>query len=139
MCVIIQQLDLYFVCLEERLMVQQFRECFQQCLSTYRQEIASNAFLLSLIGPFYGLCDYNVYEGWKLSSDMRYFEASNLIYALKHTEALPEELVQLADDFMANGYDAGSSPDFPEETVREQIKFIYTSLHGETIASSSEN
>ena len=43
-------------------MVQKFRENFQQCLSTYRQEIASDAFLLSLIGPFYGLTDYSVYE-----------------------------------------------------------------------------
>ena len=120
-------------------MVQQFRECFQRCLSTYRQEIASNAFLLSLIGPFYGLCDYSVYEGWKLSSDIRYFEASNLIYSLKHTEALPAELVQLADDFVAQGYESLSSQDFPIETVKEQIKFIYTILHGEAIASPDEN
>lgn len=120
-------------------MVQQFRENFQRCLSIYRQEIASNAFLLSLIGPFYGLCDYNVYEGWKLSSDIRYFETSNLIYALKHTESLPEDLVALADDFVAQGYDTISSPDFPEETVREQIKFIYTVLRGEALNTQAES
>lgn len=120
-------------------MVQQFRECFQQCLGTYRQEIASNAFLLSLIGPFYGLCDYNVYEDWKLSSDLRYFEASNLIYSLKHTEALPPELAALADDFIAQGYESLSSQDFPAETVKEQIKFIYTILHGGAIASPGES
>ena len=120
-------------------MVQRFRECFQQCLSTYRQEIASNAFLLSLIGPFYGLCDYNVYEGWKLSSDIRYFEASNLIYALKNTEALPSELAELADDFIAQGYEALSSQDFPIETVKEQIKFIYTILQGNAITTPAEN
>ena len=120
-------------------MVQRFRECFQQCLSTYRQEIASNAFLLSLIGPFYGLCDYNVYEGWKLSSDIRYFEASNLIYALKNTEALPAELAELADDFIAQGYEALSSQDFPIETVKEQIKFIYTILQGNAITTPAEN
>ena len=114
-------------------MVQQFRENFQKCLSIYRQEIASNAFLLSLIGPFYGLCDYNVYEDWKLSSDMRYFEASNLIYALKNTEGLPADLVKLADDFQEQGYEINSSPDFAEETVKEQIKFIYTILRGEAI------
>ena len=119
-------------------MVQRFRECFQQCLSTYRQEIASNAFLLSLIGPFYGLCDYNVYEGWKLSSDIRYFEASNLIYALKNTEALPAELAELADDFIAQGYEALSSQDFPIETVKEQIKFIYTILQGDAIPPPAE-
>lgn len=120
-------------------MVQRFRECFQQCLSTYRQEIASNAFLLSLIGPFYGLCDYNVYEGWKLSSDIRYFEASNLIYALKHTESLPPDLTELADDFIDQGYESLSSQDFPTETVKEQIKFIYTILQGGVIASPEEN
>ena len=119
-------------------MVQQFRECFQQCLSTYRQELASNAFLLSLLGPFYGLCDYNVYEGWKLSSDIRYFEASNLIYALKNTESLPPELAALADDFVAQGYESLSSQDFPVETVKEQIKFIYNILQGDAIASSDE-
>ena len=119
-------------------MVQRFRECFQQCLSTYRQEIASNAFLLSLIGPFYGLCDYNVYEGWKLSSDIRYFEVSNLIYALKHTESLPSELTELADDFIAQGYESLSSQDFAAETVKEQIKFIYTILQGHAIAASEE-
>ena len=119
-------------------MVQRFRECFQQCLSTYRQEIASNAFLLSLIGPFYGLCDYNVYEGWKLSSDIRYFEASNLIYALKNTESLPQELVELADDFISQGYEALSSQDFPIETVKEQIKFIYTILQGTAITAPEE-
>ena len=120
-------------------MVQRFRECFQQCLSTYRQEIASNAFLLSLIGPFYGLCDYNVYEGWKLSSDIRYFEASNLIYALKNTESLPPELTALADDFIVQGYESLSSQDFPIETVKEQIKFIYTILQGAAIASPEGN
>lgn len=120
-------------------MVQQFRECFQQCLSNYRQEIASNAFLLSLIGPFYGLCDYNVYENWKLSSDIRYFEASNLIYALKYTEALPAELTELADDFIAQGYECLGSQDFPMETVKEQIKFIYTILQGGVIASPGED
>lgn len=114
-------------------MVQLFRENFQKCLSTYRQEIASNAFLLSLIGPFYGLCDYNVYEDWKLSSDMRYFEASNLIYALKNTEGLPSDLIELADDFTKQGYEINSSPDFAEETVKEQIKFIYTIIRGEAI------
>ena len=117
-------------------MVQQFRENFQQCLSTYRQEIAGNAFLLSLIGPFYGLCDYQVYEGWKLSSDLRYFEASNIIYALKHTPSLPEDLVALADDFVAQGYDLISSQDFPEETVKEQIKFIYTIIQGGALFTS---
>lgn len=119
-------------------MVQRFRECFQQCLSTYRQEIASDAFLLSLIGPFYGLCDYNVYQGWKLSSDMRYFETSNLIYALKNTEGLPPELVELADDFMSQGYDLSSSADFSTDTVKEQIKFIYTILHGDALFTSAE-
>lgn len=120
-------------------MVQQFRENFQKCLTTYRQEIASNVFLLSLIGPFYGLCDHNVYEGWKLSSDMRYFEASNLIYALKNTEGLPEDLVQLAEDFIAQGYDTLSSQDFPAETVKEQIKFIYTILRGGVLDTSQKN
>lgn len=119
-------------------MVQRFRECFQQCLSTYRQEIASIAFLLSLIGPFYGLCDHTVYEGWKLSSDIRYFEASNLIYALKNTESLPQELVELADDFISQGYEALSSQDFPIETVKEQIKFIYTILQGTAITAPEE-
>lgn len=112
-------------------MVQQFRDNFQKCLSTYRQEIAANAFLLSLIGPFYGLCDYSVYEGWKLSSDMRYFETSNLIYYLQNTPALPDDLIQLGNDFVTQGYDAVSSQDFAQETVKEQLKFIYTILRGE--------
>ncbi len=120
-------------------MVQKFRENFQQCLSTYRQEIASDAFLLSLIGPFYGLTDYSVYEGWKLSSDIRYFEASNLVYCLEHTPALPEDLQQLAADFIENGYEAIRSQDFSEETVKEQIKFIYTILRGEALFADSSD
>lgn len=119
-------------------MVQKLRQNFQKCLSTYRQEIASNAFLLSLIGPFYGLCDYNVYEGWKLSSDMRYFEASNLIYTLQNTPGLPEDLVLLAEDFLEQGYDAINSQDFPEETVKEQIKFIYTILCKGVLSTDNE-
>lgn len=109
-------------------MKQHFLEGFQQYLSTYRQEIASDTFLLTLIPPFYGLADDATYEEWKLSNDLRYYEASNLLYELLHNESLLPCLHEFANALLEAGYDAIPSHDFDKNTIKEQIKLIYMIL-----------
>lgn len=109
-------------------MKQHFREGFQQYLSTYRHEIASDAFLLTLITPFYGLADDATYEDWKLSNDMRYYEASNLLYECLNNESLLPCFRDYADSMITTGYDAIRGNDFDEETVKEQLKLIYVMI-----------
>ena len=109
-------------------MKQHFQEGFQQYLSTYRQEIASDAYLLTLISPLYGLADDATYEDWKLSNDLRYYEASNLIYELQNNESLLSCLREFGDALVAAGYDAIHGHDFDEETLKAQLKMIYVML-----------
>lgn len=106
-----------------------FQQCFQQYLSVYSEEIAKDERLLTLIAPLYGLANHQNYENWKLSSDLRYYEASLLTYRMSHDENLPAQLRELGESLQENGYDAISSAgDFSEEIVRDQLKLIYTML-----------
>jgi hypothetical protein len=113
-------------------MLQIFRENFQRCLEVFHSEIASDSKLLSLLPPFYGLHDQSVYESWKINSDLRYFEASNLIHYMAQHPGLPDDMQKLAQDFIDAGYDSLSSPDFGEDLIKEQLKLIYMILRGET-------
>jgi len=112
-------------------MKQHFQEGFQQYLSTYRHEIASDAFLLTLISPLYGLADDATYEDWKLSNDLRYYEASNLVFELLNNDSLLPCFREYADELVAAGYDAIHGHDWDEETVKEQLKLIYVMLNSE--------
>ncbi len=114
------------------MLIQNFKNNFSQCLNLFHQEIARSSDLLTLISPLYGLNDFQVYESWKLSSDIRYYEASNLIYVLKNTEGLPEDLPLLADAFVQAGFEALYSPDFDPEIVKKQIMLIYMIVRGES-------
>ena len=106
-----------------------FQQYFQQYLSIYSEEIAENEYLLTLIAPLYGLTNHEYYENWKLSSDLRYFEASLLVYRMVHDPSLPEELKALGESMEENGYEGISSAGtFAEETVTDQLKLIYTML-----------
>lgn len=113
-------------------MLQIFRDNFQRCLELFHLEIASDSALLALVNPFYGLYDPAVYERWKLSSDLRYFEASNLLYVMKNESALPEDMKKLAQDFIDAGYDILLSQDFSPDLIKEQLKLIYMIIRGET-------
>ena len=119
-------------------MIEKFRSNFEQCLGLFRQEIAGDSALLTLSTPFYGLYDPSVYEKWKLSSDLRYFEASNLLYVMKNTTSLREELKELAAEFIAEGYDAIASPDLDSKLIKEQLKLIYIILRGKLIVPADE-
>ena len=113
-------------------MLQTFRDNFQRCLEQFRQEIAGDTSLLALLNPFYGLYDPAVYEQWKLTSDMRYFEAANLIYIMDTFHSMPSELTLLAEEFLAAGYDALPGPDFDPALIKEQLKLIYMIVRGDT-------
>ena len=103
-------------------MLDTFRSRFSDNLKSYRLKIASSPFLLSLIGPFYGISDHEVYDKWKLSSDMNYFEVSNLIDAMEKSPS--PSLVQMARDLVSEGYDKTPSADFDPRKVDEQLALI---------------
>lgn len=110
-------------------MYQFFQQCFQQYLSVYSEEIADNEHLLTLIAPLYGLANPGNYETWKLSSDLRYYEASHLTYCMISDPSLPAELKGLGESLQEHGYDPiRASGTFSEETVRDQLKLIYTMI-----------
>ena len=102
-----------------------FRQNFQQYLSLYRQELATNPFLLNVISPFYGLSDFAIYEEWKLSNDLRYYEASNIIHELTDNTSLPTYLRNLGNSFLEHGYDSIAGSDFDPDVVKEQMKLLY--------------
>lgn len=103
-------------------MLDTFRSRFSDNLKLYRLKIASSPFLLSLIGPFYGISDHNVYDKWKLSSDMNYFEVSNLIDAMEKSPS--PSLKEMAEDLTREGYDKAPSADFNPQKVEEQLALI---------------
>lgn len=105
-----------------------FQQCFQDYLGLYRAEFASNDHLLTLIAPFYGLTNRAYYNQWKMDSDLRYYEASHLIWRMRQ-EDMPAELQDLGDSLLENGYEeVRNMQSFSEATVKEQMKLIYTML-----------
>ena len=121
-------------------MYKYFLECFQKYLSLYSTEFAADEHLLTLLVPLYGLTNISTYESWKLSSDLRYYEASNLVYRMLHDESLPGELKELGGAFLVNGCDAvpAGPGTFAEETVQGQLKLIYAMLTRDPLEESSE-
>ena len=111
-------------------MYKYFLECFQKYLSLYSAEFAADERLLTLLVPLYGLTNGSTYENWKLSSDLRYYEASNLVYRMMHDENLPGELKELGGALLVKGRDAipAGYGEFAEETVQGQLKLIYAML-----------
>ncbi len=117
-----------------------FLECFQKYLSLYSAEFAADERLLTLLVPLYGLTNGSTYENWKLSSDLRYYEASNLVYRMLHDEGLPGELRELGGALLVNGCDAvlAGPGTFAEETVQGQLKLIYAMLTRDPLEESAE-
>ena len=110
-------------------MYQFFQQCFQQYLSLYSEEIAEDEHLLTLFAPFSGLANPKNSETGMLSSDIRYFDVSHLIFCMRHDDTLPEELKEFGKSLQEQGYDAiGASGTFSEETVTDQLKLIYTMI-----------
>ena len=110
-------------------MIDFFRQCFQQYLSTYSEEIVEDEHLLNLFAPLYGLANEQRYEIWRTSNDLRYYEVGYLLHCMLRDESLPQELHDLGDSLLEHGYDEipsiGAST---EETVQGQLKLIYTML-----------
>ena len=116
-----------------------FLECFQKYLSLYSAEFAADERLLTLLVPLYGLTNGTTYDNWKLSSDLRYYEASNLVYRMLHDEGLPGELRELGAALLVNGRDAvlAGPGTFAEETVQGQLKLIYAMLTRDPLQDTS--
>ena len=93
-----------------------------------RREISRDSYLLGLISPLYGLANRDTYMQWKLSNDMRYYEASNLIEHMLCARPLPQSLHRLAESFLADGYDAIHGADFNSRSVDDQVLLIYRIL-----------
>ena len=110
-------------------MIEQFREQFREALKEFRVEIAENPTLLSLLDPFYGMLDANVYQNWKNAFDMRYVEVGNLIKAMGAREDT-DVLNELAVDFIGEGYDCAASRDFDEGRVQSQLNLIEAITEG---------
>lgn len=101
-----------------------FSSSFQSYLTSHSDEISRDAHLLTLLNPIFGLANAKRYETWKLSSDMRYFEASNLIAQM--FESPSPLLKELGATLVEEGYDAISASDvFPQDVVDDQMKLIY--------------
>lgn len=100
-----------------------FSSQFQTYLTSHSEDIAHDAHLLSILSPLFGLANPEDYERWRLSSDLRYFEASNLIARMfQSSSAL---LRELSASLIAEGYDSIPADDFPMEVVEDQMKLIF--------------
>lgn len=97
---------------------------FRQYLRHHSSDLCNNEGLLEILNPFYGLSDYETYENWKLRSDMRYYETSNLIYALSNSTDNPS-FGELFEELCENGYDAYASEEFKLGVVNDQLKLIH--------------
>lgn len=104
-------------------MIEEFRENFRTGLAANRTELAQNGAVVTMMEPLFGLLDENTYNNWKMTSDMRYVESSNLIRAMKERDDSPI-LKQLAEDLLGTGYDTAVSPDFDPEQVQSQLNII---------------
>ena len=109
-------------------MDRQFQDRFRRYLSKNRNEISRDSYLLNLISPLYGLADPRTYRQWKLSNDLRYYEASHLINQMLCRDPLPKQLHQLAESLLNSGYDALFDPQFSACSVEDQILLIYRIL-----------
>lgn len=117
-------------------MIQQFRSQYSEDLKLYRLKIASSPFVLSLSEPFYGFLDQATYDKWKLSSDINYFEASNLIFQMTRPDVESDNIRQMGQDLISEGYDSIENPDFDKEKVDEQIaliRMVFTNHFGEML------
>lgn len=109
-------------------MYSMFCENFRQYIKEHSSSLYHNAELLNILEPFYGLSDYDTYNKWRLRSDLRYYEASNLIYRLAERMDLAE-LDAFYQELTSKGYDSYNSTDFDnEDKLSEQIKLIYNFL-----------
>lgn len=105
-------------------------ENFRDYIKEQSNKLYNNEQLLSILEPFYGLCNYNTYDEWRLRSDLRYYETSNLIYRL--TEKMDyQKLQNLYAELKDQGYDAYESSDFDEQKLTEQIELILNLIKDE--------
>lgn len=105
-------------------MYNKFCNSFRCYLTQHSSDLCHDENLLEMLNPFYGLSDFGTYENWKLRSDMRYYETSNLIYALKKHIPMNPLFEQLYEEFCHNGYDAHASEEFNAGIVTNQLKLI---------------
>lgn len=110
--------------LENTIMYSQFCENFRLYLKFHSDDLSKNEYLLSLLEPFYGLCNYNTYENWKLSSDIRYYELSNLIYHLENDSPTFVGFEKFYSQLCELGYDSHQSDEFDKDKLEEQLKLL---------------
>ena len=106
-------------------MNRQFQEQFHRYLSRNRYELSRDSYLLNLISPMYGLASPSTYRQWKISNDLRYYEASHLVNQMLCTKPLPKPLHELAEALLNTGYDALFDPELNPRSVDDQIRLIY--------------
>lgn len=109
-----------------------FTDGFRQYLSRHHREIARDPHALALIQPLYGLADTATYESWKLSNDLRYYEASNLVHELLSSTTSPVCMQELALTLESSGYDDLFNRDFDRRIVTDQVRLIYKILTART-------
>ncbi|WP_105618877.1 hypothetical protein [Vallitalea okinawensis] len=105
-------------------MYDEFCMNFKQYLRHHSSNLCKNKELLEILGPFYGLSNFDTYENWKLRSDIRYYETSNLVHHLSTNIDQYPAFEMFYQELCDQGYDAHKSEEFLSDIIVDQLKLI---------------
>lgn len=118
-------------------MYKQLCNNFHEYLKLNKQDLCHDDYKLALLEPLYGICSIDTYEKWKDNSDMRYYEASNLIYHLNQNHQSTSVYTNLIQELCNSGFDSIGSQYFSIDNVNEQLKLISYLLESERFSATS--